>query len=500
MRVRKLIPILVALFYSAALTLHPLPAKAEGARDTDGMQPGVSYSVGADGSLNPNTGDEEDSPPVGGGGGGGDSGMVQKMVDALTALPQKIAETMMDMVFNTWGIMISAFLGVASGVLGTGFLQTFYPGSVEWIAKFNGTLWILCLVLSVLFLTMAVLKVLHGRQQVGPVLLTFGAGVLFSVFSMQVVNFLVWVTNTAAAALAASAVASYSPQIPLELKSITADQIISMPYQDPDSFGGQLNFHNLFLDPVFGGGQAEGGIIALVLAAGGWMLLIILTIARLVVLAALAALAPLYISMVVWSSRIEPLVGWLALTCRTVGIQLLWVLGWQLMVFIQVEHAQQGVGNLFGLGANIVNVAIPYVLAFATLKLWFSPAAAAIAQPLTLAGGHVIDSVGNLGTKAGGALAKIGSWTGNPAFVAKGRAVAGAGAAMSAVGRAAHGGRSAADRLGAMSRTGRSAGRDEAAGRYWTREGRPVIIVDGLPVEVVQPPAGWTHAGEWRGG
>ncbi|MFZ5642537.1 MAG: hypothetical protein ACOY46_02960 [Bacillota bacterium] len=477
----------------------------------------------------------------GGGGGGGDSGMLasikewfQKATESMAEvakgiaeLPTKIANALFDAALNLWGVMIDSFLNTFCGILGTAFTHTVYPGSIDWVNKGNVMLWVICLVIAILFLTINIKHVLSGKKHFKPVLATFFIGVVFSVFSVQIVNVIVWVANTASSSLAQGALDTYTEgTMNLDLAKVTAQQVISIPFQDPSSFGTQVSFHSLFLDPVIGmDSQANGGFIALLLAAAEWIVTTFFVAARIIIICSGTILAPVYINMTVWFTRIEPAVGWVALMFRTVFLQVIWSFGWTSMVFIQTQYSAKNLSSLLGASATAINIAVLAVLIFVTYRFWFKPTAAQIAKPVTLAGGVVIEKLGNVGEKIGRVIEFVGMATLQPEIVAAGAAVSGVGKGVSDRSRGMHGGGTIGDSFDLSKeaptepgrqisdsfirqieqryekhQAGRKAEDKNMSKKYWTWNGKYVIrdSATGLPREIPAPPEGGQYQGEWQ--
>lgn len=531
-----------------SLAFHALPAYAEGEVNSGNA---VNGSADDGGSSTPLSSLNSDMPSGGwnfndkskvdgingkDGGGGGRDGLIEwleKMVDGILNLPGKIVSTMTDAVFNLWGMMIDSFLNIFCGVLGTAFTHTIYPGSIDWVSHGNIILWIVCVALAILFLTINILHVLHGKKQFKPVLTTFAVGVTLSVFSVQIVNVLVWLANATSSSLAQGMLDTYTTGgMHLDLTTLTGQQVMSIPFQDPASFGGQIPFHSLFLDPVVGTNpQAHGGILALILAAAEWFVMIVLAYARIVILCLGTILAPVYISMTVWSTQIEPAVGWVALMFRTVFVQVIWACGWAAMVFVQVQYSAKNLSNLLGATATAANIIMLGIFIYLTYMFWFKPTALQIAKPVTLAGGVVTEKVGQVGEKVGRAVKFVGMATLQPEVVAAGGAISGVGRTVADRGRDMHGDRSLRDSFDLSEEPPESPShlkpmdhfsqriekryekyqedeikkidREEKKKhkKYWKWHGKYIIRdpQSGLPQEIPAPPEGYEYQGEWQG-
>ncbi|HBV97379.1 MAG: hypothetical protein JL50_08590 [Peptococcaceae bacterium BICA1-7] len=491
-----------------------------------------------------NFSDTESSTPSegesGGGGGSSDSGggllevvdWLKKVVDGVTSLPKKIAEAQINLVQNIWGMEIDSFLNVFSGVLSKAFTNTVYPGTIDWVSHGNAFFWIICTVFSILFLTINMKHVIQGKKQYKPVLTTFALAVVLSVASVQIVNVLVWLSNSMTASLAQVALDKYTAGgIHLDLKSLTAQQIMSIPFQEPSSFGTQIAFHTLFVDPIIPDmlttNQAHGGILALVLATAEWFAMDILVFAKIAVLYIGTILAPIYISMAVWGAVIEPAVGWVTLMSRVAFLPILWTFGWTAMVFVQAQNSAKNLSNLLGADAVAINILLLGGLVYVTYRYWLKPTIAQLANPVTLAGGVVLEKLGQAGEKVGRAVQLIGMATMQPEIVTAGGTIGGVGKTVADRGRDTHGGRTIQEsfdlsaeppeipipdlkdnithRIEERYENHQAAVRKKEEERtrkkYWTWQGRYIIRdpQTGLPQEVPVPPEGYVDQGEWQG-
>ncbi|MQL51832.1 hypothetical protein GFC01_06050 [Desulfofundulus thermobenzoicus] len=381
------------------------------------------------------------------GGGGGDGGeswlarlvhAVERAVDAILNFPSRLADALLkamsSVFFNMIGSTVDAILQVMDGILAVAFLNTTLLYNIPWVLHGNAIVWIICLVVAVLFLTLDVFHILHGRKDAVPVLLTFGAAILLSVFSIQIVDIMIWFSNTTANTLgqgALNALSAAAHGVSLKIGSLTGDQIVSFPFQNPQTLGTAIPFHNNFITPVFSTNidsnyvQGSGGVIGYCLAAAGWLLLCLLCLARLFVICVGAMLAPLYISFSIIAARLEPAVGWLALMLRSVFVQLLWVFVWTAMIWANVSYSTQNLKPLLGLSAAGVNMILLFVTAYLTYRFWAKPSVAQIKKPLSLAGGVILEKVGQFGETVGQLVSVAGMLTGQPEVVAAGNAVRG---------------------------------------------------------------------------
>jgi hypothetical protein len=529
-RITVLVLMAAALYFSAALPfIHGhvyIGSQAAYAATDSSSKTTNNETSDTTGSEQANSSDESKGDESKGEDSGGLLAELKDICMAIICLPDRIATAVSTAIFNLtmniYGIMIDSFLAIFCGVLASGFTNTVLPGSIDWVSSGNVTMWMLCTVLAVLFLVINIFHVIHGKKRFQPVLTSFALAVALSVFSVQVVNFMVWLVNQASTAIAQGALNGYSP-VNVDVSTLTAGQIMSIPFQAPASFGTQVSFHSLFIDPVLFDNpqiQPHGGIIALLLAASSWMLIIILVMARILVICIGTILAPMYISMTAWSSLIEPAVGWLALMFRTVFLQAIWALGWQLMVFIQTAYSASNLSALFGACATALNIMILFVLFYVSYRYWLKPTVAQIAAPATLAGGVIIEKFGQAGEKIGRAVELVGMATLQPEVVAAGGMIGGAGKAAADMGQGMHGGRTLTESLDLSQNqpdmpapgTGGVGKKieqryakfqaelaEKEKKKYWTYGDKFVVRgKNGLPVKVVAPPEGYECQGEWQ--
>ncbi|OPY63707.1 MAG: hypothetical protein A4E56_00430 [Pelotomaculum sp. PtaU1.Bin065] len=507
--------IMAVLSFSAVFVLHYMqPAYAEVASSSESSSSSAAASGGDSGSSS--------------------SGIIGKLVELINAvldLPKKIVDyllnTMLNIIFSFWGLMIDAALLFWAGVLGAGFIHTTLPGSIDWVRHGNGTIATLCIVISVLFLVVGVIHVFHGKRHWLPLVRTFVIAFLLSFFSVQIVNVLVWLANTASVSIMQGALDGYTAPVGMNLSagSLSGSQVMTLPFTSNTAIGGTKLLSPLFLDAILPGvslvpgQQAHGGIIALLIAASGWIMVCFMVVFRILAIILGSILAPVYITMSVWSSEIEPAVGWVALMTRTVFIQLIWAVVWQLMVTIQ---AQSSIASLFGLTANAVNSIILWAMGIISYLFWAKPTYHQLKAPVTLAGGAVIEKTGKIGEGVGRVVQLVGMATLQPEVVAAGGKITAGGKAVADKGAAMHGGRSMKDALD-LSKDQRATPVPNPAApfvqkiekkylekqkdqeetkkwrKYWTLQDK-YIVKDrqtGLPVEVPAPPEGYEYMGEW---
>ncbi|MCL6448192.1 MAG: hypothetical protein K6U04_08585 [Armatimonadetes bacterium] len=332
---------------------------------------------------------------------------------------------------------------------------------------------------------------------------------------------MIWMVNVTVATVGQNALNSLTSAaggISLEIGKLTGAQIMAFPFQHPETLGSAMPFHSNFIKPALGeltgsARYANGGILALLFAAAGWFLLMLLCAARLFVLCVGTIFAPVYISMSMLSNRVEPAVGWLMLMVRSVFVQLLWVFVWASMIWINVSYAKANLSDTLGFVAAGANSIMLFIIAYLTYRFWFKPSVGQIIQPATLAGALVIENVGKATAAVGKLVEAVGMITLQPEIVGVGAGIKTGGDKLKTTGEAlkeaskqapeklSPGG--AIDALHSRAQQRYEKHREEQKKkeqrRYW-KYGEKFIIRDietGLPVEVPAPPAGYEYAGMW---
>lgn len=514
------------------------------------LAPAVSYAAGAasSGQSASASGGASSSQP----GGGGDGGnwfeklvhAIEQAVEAILNFPSRLADSLLSALtsvfFNMVGVSIDAFMSAINGVLAADFLNTILLYKIPWVLHGNEIVWLICLVVAVLFLTLDVFHILHGRKEAVPVLLTFGAVILLSVFSIQIVDIMIWFSNSTAETIgqgALNALSAAANGVSLKIGSLTGDQIMNFPFQNPQTLGTAIAFHNNFITPVFSTiignnyTQGSGGIIGLCLATAGWFIIIMLCLARIFIICVGAVFAPLYISFSIIAARLEPAVGWLALMLRSVFVQLLWVFIWATMVWANVAYSTQNLKPLLGMSAAGVNMILLFITAYLTYRFWAKPSLAQIKKPLSLAGGMILEKIGQAGETVGQLVSIAGMIAGQPEVVAAGTVMRGSYGKVREYGARSreYGAQGLFDLSGkpaeGKDRPLTAKGMDALKGfaekkykehmqkrakekddegkpkhkLYWTRNGKYIIqdSQTGLPQEVPVKPEGYIYAGEW---
>lgn len=484
------------------------------------------------------------APPSGSGDSGGIIGELGKIARYILDLPNTITKALVsalvtaliNAVFQVWGSMINGVLALFDGVLAAAFIHTTYPGAVSWVATGNATMKWLAIGVAVILVLFNGFQAIAGKKDIWVLLKTLFISATLCLMSLEIANAIVWVSNFASYHIAKGALSGYTASTGMDLSAggLTGDQIIMIPFEPAGALGSKISFSELFLAPTSiealnaVGPQPHGGIIALLIAATGWLALCGMTIFRVVALCMGTILAPGYISVSVWCENLEPAVGWLALMGRTALVQVLWATMWQLMVSIQ---GQNDTTSLWGLGGNGVNSIILIATVYISYRYWAKPTAAQISAPVTLAGGAVIAGVGKFGEGIGKLVSMAGMASLNPELVAAGGKISDVSGKIADHGASMHGGRSVLDALDLSkeqqepelpsppspfevleARAQRKYNtwqteekkKKEAEGKkkrqkYWSYQGGWLKkdSQTGEPVAIAAPPEDWEYMGEW---
>lgn len=156
--------------------------------------------------------------------------------------------------------------------------------------------------------------------------------------------------------------------------------------------------------------ETEGGIFTLLGVVLFEVLpLFIVTVLKTMVLILLAALVPIWITLSAYNGRWETMLGFLNLYTRTLIVGFLLALHWAIFVKAQTDYGS-GAGLPAAIGVHPVwfSIISVTVLILVCFVFWYKPLVAGIKSPMTLAGGEVVEKLGEWGKRGSHAVNAIG--------------------------------------------------------------------------------------------
>lgn len=375
----------------------------------------------------------------------------------------KLAETVLELIwylvtgrlfvlFAKWiGGLCDALLAVTAGTLQTAYIHTAYMYKLNWVTNANELMWIISVPILLFALVLNTVKLLHGQRQAGELVKRFGIALLICVFSVQLISTATWIVNRLVGQSVDSGITNFLAAATKENNvpeayagNFTGQQIMVLPFTPAGN--AQLNYPpnpgvNLSQPPppgvqapqpgskaasdtfssVFLGNEGSG-LLILLIATVFQLWLNIIVLLRFVFLCLLTIVTPVYVAWSVASNRVEPLAGLTGLFIRVFGLQVLFAIGFCLQMSILANTAVYG--NQFGgLNPQVINVMILIGMCIAANYLFLRPAMRAALSPTTLAGGAVLETVGNYSQRLGDFIHAVGQHTGSAEMQRAGESV-----------------------------------------------------------------------------
>lgn len=431
MRARRrtvLLALAVLLVFAVACCglLPAVSAAEDGGSSTSGGSDGGSS--GASSSDGGNSGGSGSS----GGGGGGGGGLLDAIASLIHALKQfvdmlgRVLRGEILDIFTEWlGRQFQKVLDMISGAFGVSFLTTPRLHSVPWVHRWWS--WFFWLAFGLLFAATvwAGIRVYTASAQPGrdmwQPLKVVGAALLSAIVSLWAADFLVFLFNSVGSALLEDALKAggVSPG-----SASSGRAVLGLMFAPDPSLAGRP-LYEILIDK-----QNGGGFFLLVIVMTEVIILALLTLARHFLLCLLAVSAPAYFVGSALTARMEPLIGWWALTARTAGFQVVNDVVW--VYIVRNRFAENGLvasgggtaaapaGTDFGVSAHFIAVVAMGLLIYLTWRYWFVPARVALSDPVTLAGGSVYLGLASLASGAARAAGLAGRVLKDPGLEEKG--------------------------------------------------------------------------------
>jgi len=362
------------------------------------------------------------------------SGLIEAIREAISkikALFESIellfTEGLIGIINRTVGDILNGALSAVTGVFGKVYLVTPSLVSMPFVKKPWSIIVLISIALTGLAIIITVARVLvgdgngeKGKKGIKALLIA----VAFILTTLFLTEASILMQNYVWESIISESMPDLIGEQYSSLYEIPGDMVMKIAYSSYETSIEDLqmlDISDVFLNPQNG---SLGGVLGLIFS----MTLLIITgwlgLFRILILIMEADISPAYLVGGALMGDQRPQAGIANLLFRSITLQSVFVGGWYLMVIFSRDQLWANFFYDIGVSPVLINIIIQLLILVASYFYWLRPHIRAVREPLTLAGGEVIKSFGNVMggiSKIGGNISQNMGWVQGESAAIKGQ-------------------------------------------------------------------------------